>query len=155
MFIRYQNNPIINLDNVSNVFIDRKESKVIFNMNYAIRITSDTITSDYVSWKYENLDEIVNLLNDVLKRAKFIIPNNIYNRYVNPKCVASIKIEEANKKVIFNLNSTVTHPMDASSDYNKKSGKQRLTSDFVFIKFNNTDEFYEYCEILEELYSVV
>lgn len=152
MFIRYQNNPIINLDNVSNVFIDRKESKVIFNMNYAIRITSDTITSDYVSWKYDNLDEIVNLLNDVLKRAKFIIPNNIYNRYVNPKCVASIKIEEANKKVIFNLNSTVTHPMDIDV---KRNGKQRLTSDFVFIKFNNTDEFYEYCELLEELYAVV
>ena len=152
MFIRYQNNPIINLDNVSNVFIDRKESKVIFNMNYAIRITSDTITSDYVSWKYDNLDEIVNLLNDVLKRAKFIIPNNIYNRYVNPKCVASIKIEESNKKVIFNLNSTVTHPMDIDV---KRNGKQRLTSDFVFIKFNNTDEFYEYCELLEELYAVV
>ena len=164
MFIKYKDNAIINLDNVSNVFVDRKDNKVIFNMNYAVKVVtsngslSKTLTPDYVYWKFNDLDEILKVIDETLRRAKFIIPNNIYNRYVNPKCISSIKIDEPNKKVIFNLNSTVTHPVDASKIAQGEDiplHKQQLTSDFVFIKFNNIDEFYEYCEQIEELYSVV
>lgn len=157
MFIKYNDNAIINLDNVSNVFVDRKNGKVIFNMNYTVKL-SDALTPDYEYWYFNDLDEIMKIIDDSLRRAKFIVPNNIYNRYVNPKCVASIKIDDKNKKVIFNLNSTVTHPDDArkiSEGQHIPLHKQKLTSDFVFIKFTNTDEFYEYCEQIEELYSVV
>lgn len=157
MFIKYKGNAIINLTNVSNVFIDRKNNKVIFNMNYTVKL-SDALTPDYEYWFFDDLEEIVKIIDDALIRAKFITPNNIYNRYVNPKCVASIKIDDRNKKVIFNLNSTVTHPDDArkiADGQNIPLHKQKLTSDFVFIKFNNTDEFYEYCEQIEQLYAVV
>jgi hypothetical protein len=157
MFIKYENNNIVNLENVSNVFIDRKNGKVIFNMNYTVKLY-DTMTADYEYWYFDNLEEIVSLLDDSLSRAGFITPNNIYNRYVNPKCISSIKIDDRNMKVIYNLNTTVTHPDDArkcSQGDKIPLHKQRLTSDFVFIKFNNADEFYDYCEQIEELVSVI
>ena len=153
MFIKYGNNPIVNLSNVSNVFIDRKNNKVIFNMNYSVKL-SDVTTSDYEYWHFNNIDDIYKELNERLEISGFIVPNNIYNRYVNPNCVSSIKIDENSLKVIFNLNSTVTHPEDArkiSMGDRNIIPKQRMTSDFVFIKFNNNDEFYEYCEQIERL----
>lgn len=157
MFIRHTDNTLINLENVSNIFIDRKNNKVIFNMNYAVKL-GDTITPDYEYWYFDELNEMVSSLNDTLERAGWILPNNIYNRYVNPKCVSSIKIDDRNLKVIYNLNATVTHPDDVrkiSGGMNIPLQKQRLTSDFVFIKFNNADEFYDYCEQIEEISTVL
>jgi hypothetical protein len=157
MFIRHKNNSIVNLENVSNVFIDRKDSKVIFNMNYSVKL-GKTLTPDYTYWYFDDLDEMVKSLDTVLGEYGFITPNNIYNRYVNPNCVASIKIDDVSFKVIYNLNSTVTHPVDNRKINNGSEiplHKQSLTSDFVFIKFNNSEDFYDYCEKIDNLYTVI
>jgi hypothetical protein len=157
MFIRHNDKSIVNLENVSNVFIDRKNLKVIFNMNYSVKL-GKTLTPDYEYWYFDDLDEIVDVLDTALVEAGFIAPNNIYNRYVNPTCISSIKIDDKSFKVIYNLSSTVTHPEDSRKISKGDSiplQHQRLTSDFVFIKFNNPEEFYEYCEKIDALYSVI
>ena len=149
MFIKHLNSAAVNLDNVSNIFIDRKTQKIIFNMNYSVRLNGN-LTSDYEYWHYTDLSEILPRLEDILEKQGFILPNNTFNRYVNPNCVSSFKIDEKNKKVIFNLNSTVTHPEDTRL----KEDAQRYTSDFVFIKFTNADEFEEYVEKISELFVI-
>lgn len=149
MFIKHLNSAAVNLDNVSNIFIDRKTQKIIFNMNYSVRLNGN-LTSDYEYWHYTDLNEILPRLEDILEKQGFILPNNTFNRYVNPNCVSSFKIDEKNKKVIFNLNSTVTHPEDTRL----KEDAQRYTSDFVFIKFTNADEFEEYVEKISELFVI-
>jgi len=152
MLIRYNNNPIVNLDNVSNVFIDRKNNKVIFNMNYSVKL-GEKMTADYEYWNYENLEEIVSVLDNTLEKAGFITPNSVYNRYVNSNCISSIKVDERNLKIIYNLNSTVTHPDDSKKidkGINIPLHKQRLTSDFVFIRFTNIEDYYDYFEKLED-----
>jgi len=152
MLIRYNNNPIVNLDNVSNVFIDRKNNKVIFNMNYSDKL-GEKMTADYEYWNYENLEEIVSVLDNTLEKAGFITPNSVYNRYVNSNCISSIKVDERNLKIIYNLNSTVTHPDDSKKidkGINMPLHKQRLTSDFVFIRFTNIEDYYDYFEKLED-----
>ena len=149
MFIKHLNSAAVNLDNVSNIFIDRKTQKIIFNMNYSVRLNGN-LTSDYEYWHYTDLSEVLPRLEDILEKQGFILPNNTFNRYVNPKCVSSFKIDEKNKKVIFNLNSTVTHPEDTRL----KEDAQRYTSDFVFIKFTNADEFEDYVEKISELFVI-
>jgi len=154
MLIRYNNEPIINLDNVSNVFIDRKNNKIIFNMNYAVKLNGN-LSADYQYWHYKDdeFDKLLISLEKVLIYHNFIVPNSIYNRYVNTKCISSIKIDYNNLKVIFNLNATVSHPEDVRNKV--KFEKQRFTSDFVFIKFRNEDEFYDYIEQFENDITII
>ena len=81
MFIQYRTNPIVNLDNVSNVFVDRRNNKVIFNMNYSVKL-GPKMTADYQYWNYDEIEDILPYLNETLEKSGFIVPNNIYNRYV-------------------------------------------------------------------------
>ena len=144
MLISMGSNNIVNLDNVTNVLVDEKNKKIIFNMNYSVRIDT-IITSDYTYWKYES-DEDVNKVKKVLRECSFIEPNNPTNRWVNMKNVASIKVDEKTLKVIYNLSCSITHPEDSRAI---KQGEldhvdARLTSDYVFIKFDSMHDFSEY-----------
>jgi hypothetical protein len=155
MLIKHKNNPIINLNNVSNVFIDRKSNKVVFNMSHSVKLT-DVITADYEYWTYTDINEIQEYLHKALTSSGFIEPNNIYNRYVNMSKVSSIKTDDRTFKVIYNLACTVTHPDDVKKIKAGMSiplNKQRLTSDFVFIRFNSADEYYDYMDSLEAFIS--
>ena len=157
MLIKHENNPIVNLQNVSNIFVDRKNNKVIFNMNYSVKLR-EKVTADYEYWNYSDLQTLLEYLDPILEQNGFILPNNIYNRYVNSNCISSIKVDDRKMKVIYNLNCTVTHPDDAKKidgGINIPLNKQRMTSDFVFIKFNSQDDFYDYSDKIDALLTVI
>lgn len=125
-FIGFKSQKIINLGNVSNIYIDTGGQKVIFNLNYSIKIFNGKFTPDYVYWKYDSAKELQEIQDLLLENTKgWILPAEAGQRYLNPKYVASVTLDVNKTRVIFNLNYNVTHPKDIN----------KLTSDFVFYDF--------------------
>ena len=142
MFIKYKDEKIVNLDNVSNIFVDEKGQKVIFNMSYSVKIFGNKITPDYVYWPYNNLSE----LNDIKKKFLYNIGTWIHpieegQRYVNTNCISSIVTDEYKNRVIFNLNYNISHPKE----------ENKLTSDFVFFNFDNRESYQKFRDKLEKI----
>jgi hypothetical protein len=134
--ISFKNEKMINLDNVSNIYVENNEiGKVIFNMNYSVKIFGDKVTPDYVYWNFKSAEELDYIKRTFLPKIEdWIKPVEEGQRYVNPTCVSSIGIDNAKNRVIFNLNYPVTHPKD----------NNKLTSDFVFFNFKNRDNFNQF-----------
>jgi len=134
---------IVNLDNVSNIYIDGEVTgKVIFNMNYSVKIFGNKVTPDYIYWNFstkEELDEIKMVIDSNLDG--WIKPQEEGQRYVNVKCISSIVTDKSKNRVIFNLNYNVTHPKDSS----------KLTSDFVFFNFSTKEKYKEFLNFLSQL----
>jgi hypothetical protein len=126
--IGFKNQKIINLNNVSNIYLDESGQKVIFNMDYSVKIFNNKFTPDYVYWTYEDEDEATQILDLLSLNTKdWILPAERGQRYLNPKFISSITLDTNKTRVIFNLNYNVTHPKDIN----------KLTSDFVFYDFAN------------------
>jgi len=136
---------IVNLDNVSNIFIEsnyRNEGKIIFNMNYSVKIFGNKITPDYVYWRFSNKAELDFIKNIIDKNTDgWIKPQEELQRYINTKCISSIGTDELKNRVIFNLNYNVTHPKD----------ELKLTSDFVFYNFKTHSKYVEFLNSLSQL----
>ena len=144
-FIKNGTDKIVNLANVSNIYIDLHDNnsgKVIFNMNYSVKIFGDKITPDYVYWNFGNFEALQSMKSLIEKNIEnWIYPQEPGQRYVNPKCVSSIGMDNYKNRVIFNLNYNVTHPT--------KSDK--LTSDFVFFNFPTKHKFENFSNTLAQL----
>ena len=146
MFIRHGQEKIVNLDNVSNIFIDSNDmlngGKVIFNMNYSVKIFGDKFTPDYVYWQFNNSDELQDI-KDLLDAniSDWVQPQEQGQRFVNPRCISSIGTDPYKNRVIFNLNYNVTHPKDPN----------KLTSDFVFFNFRNENGYSTFLNSLAQL----
>ena len=142
MFIKYNNEKIVNLDNVSNIFVETLGQKVIFNMSYSVKIFNGKVTPDYVYWSYKNLDELNEIKKIFLhKISDWIHPVEDGQRYVNTRCISSIVSDEYKNRVILNLNYNVSHPKDIN----------KLTSDFVFFNFSSRDAYWDFKRELEKL----
>lgn len=137
MFIKYKNNKIVNLENISNIYIDNHKDgvgKVIFNMNYSVKIFNNKFTPDYVYWDYWNEEELTlikSLFMSFIDAQGWVKPEENGQRYINTECISSISLDENKNRIIFNLNYNITHPKD----------NNKLTSDFVFFNFSNKEAF--------------
>ena len=119
---------------MSNIYIDNKDGqgKVIFNMNYSVKIFDNKFTPDYVYWSFNSDNDLECIKRIILLLIEdWIQPVEDGQRYINTTCISSIGIDDYKNRVIFNLNYNVTHP----KDYNK------LTSDFVFFNFKDRENF--------------
>lgn len=145
MFIGYGQEKKVNLDNVSNIYIEENiiDGKVIFNMNYSVKIFGNKFTPDYVYWKYNNEDELQNIKDLIEENTKsgWILPQENGQRYVNISCISSIGTDEYKNRVIFNLNYNVTHPKD----------DKKLTSDFVFFNFSSRESYNSFNTLLNQI----
>jgi len=137
VFIKYKNNKIVNLENISNIYIDNHKDgvgKVIFNMNYSVKIFNNKFTPDYVYWDYWNEEELTlikSLFMSFIDAQGWVKPEENGQRYINTECISSISLDENKNRIIFNLNYNITHPKD----------NNKLTSDFVFFNFSNKEAF--------------
>jgi len=146
MFIKTENikDKIVNLANVSNIHIDGNDKgKIIFNMNYSVKIFGDKVTPDYIYWSFNSEAEKKELTDKFLSNLGalgWILPfeENQGQRYVNTSCISSIGFDDNKNRVIFNLNYNITHPKD----------KNKLTSDFVFYNFSSTDNYRDFVDIM-------
>lgn len=145
MFIGYGQEKKVNLNNVSNIYIDEnnRDGKVIFNMNYSVKIFGDKYTPDYVYWKFNNDSELQDIKDLIQENTKtgWIKPQEIGQRYVNTSCISSIGVDEYKNRVIFNLNYNVTHPKD----------DRKLTSDFVFFNFSSKESYNSFNRLLNQI----
>jgi hypothetical protein len=144
MFLKFKQEKIVNLDNVSNIFIEESHNgrgKVIFNMNYSVKIFGDKITPDYVYWNYDNIEDLAKITSSIEQdTVGWVKPAEEGQRYVNTKCISSINTDPGKNRVIFNLNYQVTHPRDTS----------KLTSDFVFFNFSSTENYNTFLDNFEK-----
>lgn len=141
--IGFKNQKIVNLDNVSNIYVDEQGKKVIFNMNYSVKIFGsknsinsydkiNKVTPDYVYWSFDSMQEFMKIVDLIINKTKnWIQPEEPGQRILNPDFIASITFDEDKNRVIFNLNYNITHPKDDN----------KLTSDFVFYDFVSKDSF--------------
>lgn len=134
------NNTLLNLESVSNVNIQRKRNRVIFNLNYTIGVPKSSKEdqskriSDYVYWDFSNNLELVNsvenLLNHNYIKENFII---LGNSWINKNEISTVKFDQNKLRFIFNLSNSAT--------FVDRKGDIRLTSEFVYVDFDDYNEF--------------
>lgn len=136
---------IINLSNVSNVRIIKKENnyRLIFNMNYSIEMViknEKRLISDYIYVVRNTPSELDSIIEKLLKNWYF---NSFFieksgDGYINIDSVGSIKFDSSKMRVIFNL----CHPVTFNTN--------EITSEFVYVNFNNKTDFTEYVKYVKE-----
>lgn len=132
---------IVNLKNVSNIVI--LNNRIVFNMNYTICIKTahhDKFISDYVYW-----DSNVEINRELLYNNKYIQENFIViNKHlINKNEISTIKFLESRLRIVFNMSHPVT--------FKDRNGNKSLTSEFVYIDFNETSEFLEAKQKIESV----
>jgi len=155
VFLKHRTNKVVNLNNVSNICVDMDKSlannisgKVIFNMNYSVKVFGEKFTPDYVYWEFKSLQELAEIDQLLLKTIAnkeynlfWIAPLESGQKYVNMNCVSSVNIDYNKNRVIFNLNYNISHPKNHS----------QLTSDFVFMDFSTLQKFEEFNKTLDTI----
>ena len=148
MFVKTNKNILVNLSNVSNVNIVKKKEqnfyRIIFNMNYCIEISKNKFVSDYVYWDFTNIesfkDAFLKIKSDEYLANTFLKqPKN--SGFINIDEISSIKYLEDKLRIIFNLSHPVTF------NYH---GETKLTSEFIYLNFNNIEDFKEYSTYIDE-----
>lgn len=134
----WANDVLVNLKNVSNINI-LDSLRVVFNMNYTISMINTydkKLISDYVYWDAEDEHELEDNL-EFLKSNQFMKENFIYldNHfvYINKNEISSVKFLDHRNRIIFNL----SHPVS----FKGRNGQMNLTSEFVYINCNSSEEF--------------
>lgn len=138
--IKFKDQKIVNLQNVSSIAVLPEKNRIVFNMNYSISLpNSDKLISDYVYWEAQNSSEL-NIMERVFHSEVckwFQSPKNEVKRFINPEHISSIVFDTTSQhnqfKVIFNLSNTVS-----------MKGNSGFTSDFVYFKFTNISDFSKY-----------
>ena len=134
MLIKSKYSRIINLGNVSNIGVDYKTNKIIFNLCYNINIFNK-IMPDYSYFKFKNREEVENSYKNILNldyiKENFLISIDPKQRLVSKKCISSIVFDDKKRKIIFNLNYGIIHPLNS----------EKIISDFVFWTFKDNETF--------------
>jgi hypothetical protein len=132
------NEKLVNLNNVSTISLDCERNKIIYNFTNSINILGRE-TPDYSYQTFETFEEAENVFF-ALKELKFVqdnflISSNINNSYeiVNKNFVTSINLDEKHKRIIFNLNYSVTI-------IDHKTNKPIKISKFVYYNYNSRQE---------------
>ena len=141
MFIK-TNDRLVNLKNVSNINILKRDRRIIFNLNYSVEIHDQRkdqykYISDYVYWDFvgdNDFDQaIVTLTNNQYIHDNFIKHDH---GFINTDEISSIKFSEKKNRVIFNLSHPVTF-----TDYD---GYDNITSEFVYMNCHTPENYRKY-----------
>jgi hypothetical protein len=141
MFLQ-TNERITNLKNVSDINILTKSNRIVFNLNYNIKLHGKMI-SDYIYWDSDDAKDMSNKLdylkNDTYFKKNFIDKKDGYG-YININCISSIKFNENKNRVIVNLSHT--------GAYIDNYGNKKITSQFIFVDLKNYDEYVKYVQYI-------
>lgn len=145
-----KDNQIVNLQNVSTIKLHREKNRIIFNLNYSIKIErngTEKLRADYVYWDFDDTKTLDDIFYK-LSKARFVKDNFIDLRYggilVNKASISSIKLELSTNRLIFNLNNL--------RDFSNPKAGIHTTSDFFFIDYVTAEQAKEmYNSIIETL----
>lgn len=130
---------VLNLENVTNVVFEDNSNKIIFNFNNNIEIKTKKGIQVIADYRYDNHLSKESYLNSKIDietkmiNMKFIKPIDglSSHHWVNPKHITFVNIDYKKLRLIFNLDNSVTKPID---------GEIMLVNDFVFWDHNSIEE---------------
>ena len=127
---------IVLLDNVSVISIDVERNRVVFNFMNNIN-TVGRWTPDYHYFDYDSVQETIDAFEKLIStphiKLNFFISESSENKeIVNKKAITTISILEETKRIIFNLNYSIT-------SYDKRTSKSIEISKFIFWNYSNDD----------------
>lgn len=148
MFIIH-NDKIVNLANVSSFKLHRTKCRIIFNMNYTIKINSK-YSSDYVYFDFDNEDSMYEMFENIKKdyyfRGRFIRLENGYDGiWVNRDNISSIK------KVVSNGSYTLIINYNFGESFIDKNGKDGITSGYTSLTCHSEEQLNDNFDYLAEL----
>jgi len=133
-----ENDYIVNLNNVTNVFVTNcndgvHEKRLVFNMNYMVKLNRG-FQSDFVYWDFKNGEDADLAINEIFYKVSTLNWVSHKNSIINLNEVSSIKLKH--NCIILNF----------------KSGKliqggQKVTSDYMYLNFSSDferDSFYNF-----------
>lgn len=127
---------IVNLRNVSSISFIEDQKRVAFNMNFDVTIKQapGRTVSAYAYWHpsdYSN--SVAELCDNPYIQANFIHrPNGL----VNKNEISSIKVDELNCRVIFNMSHSVS--------FYRETGEDDKTAEFIFVDFAERSKYVNY-----------
>ena len=137
MFIIH-NDKIVNLLNVSSFKLHRTKCRIIFNMNYTIKINS-RYSSDYVYFDFDNENAMYEMFENIKKdyyfRGRFIRLENGYDGiWVNRDNISSIK------KVVSNGSYTLIINYNFGESFIDKNGREGVTSGYTSLTCRSEEQ---------------
>jgi hypothetical protein len=139
---------LVNLKNVSFVFLDSLyhsdgiKYRVVFNLNYSIKLDNKELISDYIYWSFETQEEAINELERIKNSGYFIIGPEDSLKLINLDSVSSVKFDDKNIRVIWNLNNSISRMI--TDKWNKHQKKEIITADFVYWDFKSQDIYLDF-----------
>ena len=148
MFIIH-NDKIVNLLNVSSFKLHRTKCRIIFNMNYTIKINS-RYSSDYVYFDFDNENSMYEMFENIKKdyyfRGRFIRLENGYDGiWVNRDNISSIK------KVVSNGSYTLIINYNFGESFIDKNGREGVTSGYTSLTCSSEEQLNDNFNYLAEL----
>ena len=148
MFIIH-NDKIVNLLNVSSFKLHRTKCRIIFNMNYTIKINS-RYSSDYVYFDFDNENSMYEMFENIKKdyyfRGRFIRLENGYDGiWVNRDNISSIK------KVVSNGSYTLIINYNFGESFIDKNGREGVTSGYTSLTCRSEEQLNDNFNYLAEL----
>lgn len=148
MFIIH-NDKIVNLANVSSFKLHRTKCRIIFNMNYTIKINS-RYSSDYVYFDFDNENSMYEMFENIKKdyyfRGRFIRLENGYDGiWVNRDNISSIK------KVVSNGSYTLIINYNFGESFIDKNGREGVTSGYTSLTCRSEEQLNDNFNYLAEL----
>jgi len=142
------NDRIINLRNVSNINILKDKNRIIFNLNYSIKLAADKdrLISDYVYWDAINKEDMASNLAHLNESTYFctnFLEQHTGRGFININEISSIKFSDKKLRIIFNL----SHPI-SFTDHDKN---RRITSEFVYVNCRTERQYSEYVSYTKEM----
>jgi len=129
---------IINLKNVSTILVDTERCKIIYNFINSINIM-DRETPDYTYQTFDSPEETLKEFESIKKiqyvKDNFLISEDVKNlgEIVNKNFITSINIDEKRKRIVFNLNFSITI-------LDHKTRKPIKISKFVYYDYKTTSD---------------
>ena len=148
MFIIH-NDKIVNLANVSSFKLHRTKCRIIFNMNYTIKINS-RYSSDYVYFDFDNENSMYEMFENIKKdyyfRGRFIRLENGYDGiWVNRDNISSIK------KVVSNGSYTLIINYNFGESFIDKNGREGVTSGYTSLTCRSEEQLNDNFNYLAEM----
>ena len=136
---------LVNLKNVSNINV-LETGRIVFNLNYSIEMAKNNNykwISDYVYYDTRNNQEFISAISE-LNEMEYINDNYLIHKkgYININEISSVKFADKTNRVIFNLSHFVT--------FKDRHNNENITSEFVFVDFNDYTSYTEFKELTQK-----
>lgn len=141
MFIKINNDRILNLKNVNTVNIDKANSRIAFNFNYSINIpiknNAYKTVSGYAYWDFDSPEVMFQAYEALLQKPyvkQHFIKRDKYG-IINLNCVTFIHFNDFKRNMVVNLNNAIY-----VEDDNLPSGVKHV-GNFIYLNFDTDVEY--------------